>query len=189
MLTIRSPILQVVICWIVLSQAAGARLTQSGESKVTFIATGPGGIKIEGQTAQLEFKEKAEEWEIVVALDTLTTGLSLRDRHMKEKYLETPKYPKAELVVRKSELRPPSGGSSSEGKAPAILKLHGRQKEVSIGYRVRRASNGYVVNGTIRLDMRDYDVATPSYLGVSVKPDVEVAASFEVKERSFEVQE
>jgi len=171
-----------VICWIVFSQPAGAGLTQTGESKVTFLATGPGGIKIEGQTAQLEFKENSEQWEIVVTLDTLTTGISLRDRHMKEKYLETPKYPKAELVVRKSELRSPSAGGSSEGKAAAILKLHGRQKAVSIDYRVRRVGSGYLVNGTIHLDMRDYDVATPSYLGVSVKPNVEVAAWFEVKE-------
>jgi len=186
---IRAPILQVVICWIVFSQPAGAGLIQTGESKVTFHATGPGGIKIEGETAQLEFKDKAEEWEIVVALDTLTSGISLRDRHMKEKYRETPKYPKAELVVRKSDLRLPSAGGFSEGKAPAILKLHGRQKEVLIDYRVRRAGSGYAVNGTIHLDMRDYDVATPSYLGVSVKPNVEVAASFEVKEWSFEVKE
>lgn len=157
-------------------------MTQTGDAKVTFLAMGPGGIKIEGQTAQLEFKENSEEWEIVVALDTLTTGISLRDRHMKEKYLETPKYPKAELVVRKADLRSPSAGGSSEGKAAAILKLHGRQKAVSIDYRVRRVGSGYAVNGTIHLDMRDYGVATPSYLGVSVKPDVDVAAWFEVRE-------
>src|ERR1700687_5736423 len=167
---IRAPILQVVICWIAFSPPAGAQLTQTGESKVVFLATGPGGIKIEGQTAQLEFKDNSEEWEIVVALDSLKTGISLRDRHMKEKYLETPKYPKAELVVRKSALPSPSAGGSSEGKAAAILKLHGRQKAVSIDYRVRRAGLGYVVNGTIHLDMRDYDVAPPSYLGVSVRP-------------------
>ena len=44
---------------------------------------------------------------LTVRLDTLDTGIALRNKHMKETYLETDKFPEARLEVARAALRVP----------------------------------------------------------------------------------
>jgi polyisoprenoid-binding protein YceI len=156
--------------------------SKSGPSTVVFNASGPGGVKIEGQTPDLEIRDQAESVWVIVPLKNLSTGISLRDKHMKEKYLETEKYPDAELRVRRADLKVPTPGGREETSAKALLKLHGREKPVVFNYRASESGGVYSVDGSLRLNIAEFGIITPTFMGVTVRPDVEVRASFRVEQ-------
>src|SRR5581483_4442375 len=81
------------------SAASYAALSTATDAKVTFGAAGPAGFKIEGTTSELSVSEGGGNVMVSVPLANLTTGIALRDHHMKEKYLEVAKYPAAVLTV------------------------------------------------------------------------------------------
>jgi polyisoprenoid-binding protein YceI len=163
---------------LVSATAAGAALTAPRDAHVVFEAAGPAGMKIEGRTSDLSVEDGGGNVVIAVSLANLGTGIALRDRHMKEKYLEVAKYPDASLVVARSALKFPANGAQAEGDAPAILKLHGQARPVTIHYEANGDRDGFSVRGAFRLKMDDFGITIPSYLGVTVKPDVDVHADF-----------
>ncbi len=157
------------------------RWSKDGTSTVTFVAVGPGGIKMEGKTSELEVRNLRNVLTVVVPLTHLSTGIELRDNHMKEKYLETGKYPTAELKVRRADLKIRKGGVEVQSAIKATLRLHGQQKPVMVNYQAKPTPGGYEIVGSFRLNMTEYGIEVPEYLGVTVKPDVEITASFKVK--------
>ena len=84
------------------SAAAHAKLTSARDAQVRALASGPGGLKIEAKTADLRVDEADDKIKVTVPLAGLQTGIDLRDRHMREKYLEVGTYPHAELVVARA---------------------------------------------------------------------------------------
>src|SRR5580698_6245660 len=79
--------------------AAEATLSSPTDAHVVFDAAGPAGLKIEGTTSDLNVAEDSGNVVITVPLANLTTGISLRDHHMRDKYLEVPKFPAAVLTI------------------------------------------------------------------------------------------
>ena len=88
----------------------------------------------------------------------------------------------SELVVPKAGLKFPADGASIDATAPGTMTIHGQSKPVTFHYHVARRAKAYDVQGDVRVDMRDYGIATPNYLGISVKPPVEVTVSFQLNE-------
>jgi polyisoprenoid-binding protein YceI len=160
----------------------GGVFSRSGQSSVVFTASATGGLKIEGQTPDLEIRDDGSSLSVIVPLSHLDTGIALRDRHMKEKYLETEKYPNAELVVRRAELKVPTAGGKEEASAKALLKLHGQEKPVVFNYRASESGGHFSVDGTLRLSIAEFGISTPTFMGVSVRPDVDVKASFRLEQ-------
>jgi polyisoprenoid-binding protein YceI len=97
---------------------------------------------------------------------------------MREKYLETDKFPTAELTVVRSALQMPQDRAEVNATATAQMTIHGQTKPVTIRYRATRAGTTYRVQGTTHLNMNDYGVNVPSYMGVTVKPDVDITVTF-----------
>jgi polyisoprenoid-binding protein YceI len=157
-----------------LAGLAQAAFTASKDAHVTFTAAGPAGMKIEGTTADLKVTEAQGSVVVAVPLGNLATGIALRDHHMKDKYLEVAKFPDATLTVARAALKVPA----TQADAPATLTLHGQTHAVTVHYDAAPEGDGVVVHGKLHLKMDEYGIAVPSYLGVTVKPDVDVAASF-----------
>lgn len=166
-----------------LSTLADAALTVSGGAKASFVAVGPAGMKIEGTTADVTTQDDGSTVKVVVDLRKLDTGMSLRDKHMREKYLEVGTYPTAVLAVPRASLQFPADGAASSGDVPAKLTLHGTTKDVKFHYTAKNGSGIYGVTGNFAVNMNDYGIEVPSYLGVTVKPDVNVTASFSAADR------
>jgi polyisoprenoid-binding protein YceI len=163
------------------SALAEAALSSATDKHVGFVASGPAGMKIEGATPDLDVAEQGENVVITVPLANLSTGIALRDRHMKEKYLEVQKYPSAMLSIGRGALRVPAGGDKVELEVPSTLSLHGQVRPVTVHYEAKREGGTVVVSrGTFRINMNDFGIPVPSYLGVTVKPEVEVSANFRV---------
>lgn len=161
--------------------AADAKLSRTGSPNVTFTAIGPAGMKIVGTTSDLNVDDDGQNVTVVVPLANLRTGISLRDRHMKEKYLQVQQYPNAELRVARSALRFPTGGDTS-GDAPGSMKIHGRTNPVTFHYVAHRNGGSISVTGSVHVNMKDYGIDVPSYLGVTVRPDVDVSARFDAND-------
>jgi len=162
-----------------LSAVAYGALSSATDAHVGFQAFGPAGMRIEGRTADLTVSDDGSNVAVDVPLANLTTGIALRDHHMKEKYLEVPKFPSVTLTIARSVLKFPTSGPVSAD-VPGSLKLHGQTRAVTLHYDAKSDGAGFAVQGRFRLNMNDFSISVPSYLGVTVKPDVDVSASFHV---------
>jgi polyisoprenoid-binding protein YceI len=186
MSTLRSSrLIAVLTCASALSVAlvADAALRKTGDAEVTFLAIGPAGMKIEGKTTELNASEDGANVKITVPLSNVATGIALRDRHLKEKYLQVSANPNAELVVPRASLSFPADGASASGRAKGKLTLHGVTKDADFTYESARKGDTYKVTGKVKINIKDYNIEVPSYLGVTVQPDVDVTAKFEVADK------
>ncbi|AKU98539.1 hypothetical protein AKJ09_05203 [Labilithrix luteola] len=177
----KSKVLLVVPFLALVPLTAGAALGPASQSSVTFDAAGPGGMKIEGTTKALAVREDGPDVRVTVALDGLATGIALRDRHMREKYLEVAKYPTAEFVVPRGNLQFPKAGAVS-GDADGTITIHGVSRPAKIHYTARPGQDGIDVTGATQVKMTDFGINVPSYLGVTVKPNVDIAVTFHTKD-------
>jgi len=160
------------------SSLSHAALTASA-SQATFTAKGPAGVNIVGRSTELSLAESGDELVVTVPLAKLDTGIDLRNRHMRDKYLEVGKYPAAVLKVSKSALTFPKGGPVTS-KGTGTLTLHGQSRPTAFTYAAKPAGAGASVSASLRLDMTEFGIEKPGYSGVSVKPEVEVTVTFDV---------
>lgn len=177
--------------------AAGAKykLPLDGEkSKVEFLAVGnPSAIKIRGELkgnpkealkGELRLEDFKAKGKIVLKLDAFETGMALRDRHMREKYLETGKYPEATLEI--TDLRFPQSFAEESFSAEAepfkgMLTL--REKTVPVAGTVSMKGNKANMEMKFEFPIKttDYKIDTPGFMGVTVASDVAVTAEVKIK--------
>jgi polyisoprenoid-binding protein YceI len=166
-----------------LASPALADVEKVGDALASFSGKGPAGFRLEGKTNELRVSDDGQKVVFTVPLAKLETGISLRDRHMREKYLEVEKYPDAVLEVPWSGIKVPEPGKTVTDKTKGTMSLHGKTKEVAVNYTVAAMGNTYQVTGTVPLNIKDFDINVPSYLGVTVKPDIETNVAFSVRKR------
>jgi polyisoprenoid-binding protein YceI len=164
---------------VALVATAHAELSTASGARVRFLANGTA-MKFEGTTNDLDAEEHDGQLTLSVPLANLTTGIALRDRHMKEKYLEVQKFPKALLTVARGALKVPARGARVEADVAGTMQLHGQTRPVSVHYAAEGTGTSTTARGTVHLNMNDFGIVIPSYLGVTVKPDVDVIATFQI---------
>ena len=108
---------------------------------------------------------------IKVDLQTLETGIGLRDRHMRENYLEVNKGPEFSVAtIEGIKIDRKDGRTSFNG----TLLLHGQRKEIS-GTAELKDQNGHLrVQAQFPLSVSQFAIPKPTYLGVGVKDEIEV---------------
>lgn len=104
---------------------------------------------------------------IEIPLDTLKTGISLRDKHMKEKHLDVKKHPKA--IVTNAE--------GKDGKGTATLNVRGIEKPIEGTYEIKGSE--LILNFPIKIT--DYDIGKVKYMGLGVKEDANVEARIPIQ--------
>jgi polyisoprenoid-binding protein YceI len=158
------------------SSLAFAGWTQQGEGSASFKATGPAGFKIVGVAKKLAVKEDAANLVVTLQLADLDTDNGLRNRHMLED-LEAAAFPTCSLSVPVAQLK--EGASNVEGTGTFVL--HGKTKELPFTYTSSCTAGVCDVEGTVDLNLKDFDIKIRSYLGITVKNDVQVTTKFQVK--------
>lgn len=156
------------------------------EGSVKFLAKGrPSAIRIQGTgkpiqgSAQIKGVEVRGNFE--VSVESLDTGIGLRTSHMKDKYLEAGKFPKA--VFRLTEMKLPSpltpnGYSVEEVPFSGQLTLHGIQHLVSGKASIETREGKVTTQVHFPVNLSDHGITIPAYLGITVNDVVEVDASF-----------
>lgn len=157
-----------------------AAINNPSGAAVLVLLQGTAGLHIEGVTHELALAERDGEVVFRVPLAGLDTGIGLRNRHLRG-YLDVTHFPDAELRVPRNAVVLPPSAKPVQIETQGILTLHGISKACSIRYRAEQAGPGELrVHGTTRINMRDFGIDVPSYLGVSVEPSVEIQVDFSV---------
>jgi polyisoprenoid-binding protein YceI len=109
-----------------------------------------------------------------VELQTLETGIGIRDRHMKNNYLEVEKGP-AFSTATIDDIRV----EKLEGKTvfSGILTLHGQKKKVSGAAELQQRDGRIRVQAQFALKVSDFDIPAPTYLGVGVRDEIQIKVS------------
>ena len=130
------------------------------QSEVSFIVEGnPGFIEIEGKGANLydthiELNKGIVKGTAYVKLIEFTTGMDTRDEHMRSKYLDVKKYPKAKLEFE-----------GLAHKFKGFLTIKKERAPVEGEYSLKEG----VLKASFVINMRDYpSIGVPSWLGITV---------------------
>lgn len=175
-------LLSLVTLSILSALPAQASWIRAGDASTVFQGTGPAGFKLEGKTSELTVQDNGDTLLFTVPLKTLDTGIGLRNRHMREKYIEVDKHPDATLKVSKAALKLPTADATTSGEVPGVFTVRGKSKEVKVLYKLDCKAGTCQVDGDFAINLRDYDIQIPSYLGVTVKPDMTVKTRFGAKD-------
>ena len=159
-------------------------LTSVAENgNTSFVAIGkPAMLRIKGAAKGPEGKLNLDQRKVsgVLSLDMskLHTGLDLRDEHMQKKYLEVGKFPKSELKL--DSLSVPAlapGASIKDIPFEGTLSLHGETKTVKGTAQVNVKGEEYEIIATFSLNLSDFKIDIPSYMGIKVADTVNVEVS------------
>jgi len=106
-------------------------LTQNGA--VTFISRAPM-LEFEGKSSNLVglVNVTADSVDFYIDLNTLDTGIQLRNRHMRESYLETTKFPFAEFTGSFTPSVDFNSNSAQNVVTKGSFSIHGVSKEMEI---------------------------------------------------------
>lgn len=101
-----------------------------------------------------------------VSVDSLVTGIELRDQHLHEK-LQQKAHPN--IIV--------SQAKGQGGKGSAVLELGGVKKQIPFTYK----EMGKKVEVNFTINLKDFSIAGISYMGVGVQDQVKVQAYVSVR--------
>ena len=120
---------------------------------------------------------KVTKGTVLVNADKLETGMSTRDSHMKEKYLETDKYPIIALDLAGATL-PQTGVGAAD--VAGTFEMHGVKKPVTVHVVIADiGGGGRRATSTFTIDVTDYGIAQPKF--AVVKMDTKVDVSVDVR--------
>jgi len=125
----------------------------------------------------------ADPWagEFAVDLDGLDTGISLRNQHLRDNYLEVSKGPDFARAVLTDVRLAGIDAAMPNGKGTfnARLRLHGVERPVTGQVDLRRSGPGVHVRASFPVVLQEFGIAKPRYLGVGVKDEVTVQVTFD----------
>ena len=106
-----------------------------------------------------------------VDLMKIETGISLRDRHLRNNYLEVQKG--ADFAVARMEnikIQKLSGKTNFTG----TLMLHGQKRDIAGTADLQSDGKGYRVDATFPVQISAFQIPEPTYLGVGVSDQISV---------------
>ena len=113
---------------------------------------------------------------LLVKLDTLETGIGLRDHHLRDNYLEVGKGAGYDVATLENIQLEKSDGKSA---FKATLLLHGQKRQVSGTSTLHRRSDGTThVDAEFPLKVSEFSIPKPTYLGVGVRDEIQVKVAF-----------
>ncbi len=173
----------------------------TAEGKTEFLAIGrPSAIKIAGQgpgpagevsiskaTGASGGETYIIKAEVEVDLDAMETGIGMRDRHMKEKYLETSKFKTAVLRFVSSPVPPSLLKEGGELSTLGTLLLHGVEKPVTVAMKITAEGDQLKCEAKFKLKLSDFSIEIPSFSGITVADEVEVTSLTSVSKAQSEI--
>ncbi len=100
-----------------------------------------------------------------VDLNTLDTGIGLRDRHMRENYLETKKHPYAEFTGKIASVIQLTKGQSKNVTAKGKFKIHGVERDIEVPGKLTALSDTELqLEATFKIVLGDYNIEIPKII-------------------------
>ncbi len=116
-------------------------------------------------------------------LNTLKTGIGLRDRHMRENYLETEKFPFAEFTGKLDDIPELAQDETLPVKAKGIFKIHGVEKEIEVeGTLTRLSKKELKLEASFEVLLSDYSIPLPKLVFYELAENQQVTISATLSE-------
>ncbi|TWW07956.1 hypothetical protein E3A20_29140 [Planctomyces bekefii] len=112
-------------------------------------------------------------------LDALDTGIELRNKHLRENYLHTEKFPEASLKIEKIEKLNDQLADKSSAKENFVPVLTLRGKTMPIQGATYQIE-GKTVTADFRIELLDFEIERPMFMGIKVVDAVLVHVQFEM---------
>jgi polyisoprenoid-binding protein YceI len=158
-----------------------------GKGEVEFYGlVNPGSWELHGHgpkpTGKMAISNGILTGSVTVALAEFKTGIALRDRHMKEKYLEISQYPTATLEI--TTMKFPKELLLDDGKAQKIpftgqLTLHGKKNSIDGLSEMARSGKNISSQATFKIKLSDYGIQKPSFTGVELDNEIRMEVKCE----------
>ena len=111
--------------------------------------------------------------EFKVYLDSLNTGIGLRNTHMRDNYLETTKNPIVQFtgkIINQSYRT----NFESEVEAEGIINIHGVQRKQVIKGRLYDYGKLFKLESSFGISLSDFNIEQPSFLFISVDNEISI---------------
>ncbi|MCH7399172.1 YceI family protein [Belliella sp. DSM 107340] len=168
-------------------------LTISREAFAQVYKTEGGNVEFFSKAPLNEFTGKSDklnglidleknDLDFFIDLNTLKTGIGLRDRHMRENYLETKKYPFAEFVGKINEKVSLKSGESKDVIAVGTFKIHGVEKQIKVPGKITAiSSNEIKLEASFKVLLSDYKIEIPKVVFYELAEEQTVSISTTLK--------
>jgi polyisoprenoid-binding protein YceI len=156
------------------------------EGALEFFAIGkPSMLKIHGEskamTGELNRSGADVTGNFQIPLDSFTTGMGVRDTHLKEKIFEIKKFDKATLKITKLQI---PGGKAGDYKGldfTGTLNFHGVDKDIAGKADVTVTDTSIKFDTTAEVNLSDFKIDQPEFMGMTVQDKVKIEAKGEAK--------
>jgi polyisoprenoid-binding protein YceI len=126
---------------------------------------------VSGEVAASAAEPGSVSGSLRVDLQTLETGIAVRDRHMRETYLEVEKGPEfAVATFDQIRVEKMDGKSTFKG----ILLLHGQKQEVTGTADLQQRDGRIRVQAQFPIKVSAFQIPKPTYLGVGVRDEIQI---------------
>ena len=159
--------------------ASDAYKVSSGEVTVMCPLTVGGSFEaktknLSGDVTPASGEQGAARGALKVELQTLETGISIRDRHMKDNYLEVAKGPEfATAIIDDIRVEKLQGKTVFSG----MLSLHGQKRKVTGAAELQEKDGKIRVQAQFPVKVSEFEIPAPTYLGVGVRDEIQVKVS------------
>lgn len=164
------------------------QVDKSKDNLVKFISDAPV-EDFEGTTKNIDgylYHDEADltknsELYFEVDLRTVDTGIGLRNRHMRENYLHTDKYPNTNYkgrIVKAEKISDNNYKVTVEGN----MFIHGVTKPLKLTGTLKSTGNGYQINTNFEVKLPDYKIEVPKLMFMRINEVIKLVLNFYVKE-------
>src|SRR3954469_20699270 len=144
------------------------------------VGTNVPALSVHGKSTALEARGRVrpstqgpqlEQIEATVPVNTLATGMGLRDEHMRKYVFTTDdRQTPAVKFVAKSAACEKTGGNQSMCRVSGDLSIRGTARPFTIAMKVVESGDSYRASGDGVLKLSEYGIPLPSQLGVHTDP-------------------
>lgn len=115
-----------------------------------------------------------------VDLNTLDTGIGLRNRHMREKYLETEKFPFTHFAGKLISAEQ-TGDSTFSVTAEGKMFIHGVENPLTVEGTLQKTGGEFRIASKFQIKLSDYRVKIPKLMFFKIDETMRLELDFYVK--------
>ncbi len=115
-----------------------------------------------------------------VDLNLLDTGIGLRNRHMREDYLHTDKFPKTTFKGKITEMNKISD-TEFDVKVSGSYFLHGINQSRQINGKIYILDNGLKLKSEFIVKLTDHNIEVPKFMFLKISENIKVYVDFIAK--------
>ncbi len=127
---------------------------------------------------------KNNEFYFEVNLNTLDTGIGLRNRHMRERYLETDKWPVASYQGKIVDVakRDSAGLTVYEVQTQGTFSVHGVERDIEVAGTVEMLEAGLMrIKAAFQIELPDYNIKIPQVMFFKLNKVIKIRVMFHLK--------